>query len=176
MKLNRMIPGLCAAAIAFSPAVHAAPLNFGFHAGPVAKMSCTGSSQTTKFDLSFFSLASSNANETVTGTGSSAGRPDALLPLTIHTGFANVTVLGETYGNGGSFSSCTLTFVDGSGGNISVTLDNVMVQTLKAVGKQAMDTQPADTYLEVVFTYKSASVTINGTTVGGSGAVTTSWK
>ncbi len=174
MQYHRTLLGLCAAALTLTSAAYAAP--FDAHSRPVAKMSCTGSSQTTKFDLSFFSLASSNANETVTGTGSSAGRPDALLPLTIHTGFANVTVLGETYGNGGSFSACTLTFADNSGGTIAVTLDNVMVQTLKAVGKTGTEFEPADTYLEVVFTYKSASVTINGTTVGGTGAVTTSWK
>jgi len=174
MQYHRTLLGLCAAALTLTSAAYAAP--FDSHNRPVAKLSCTGSSQTTKFDLSFFSLASSNANETVTGTGSSAGRPDALLPLTIHTGFANVTVLGETYGNGASFSACTLTFADNSGGNIAVTLDNVMVQTLKAVGKQATEIQSADTYLEVVFTYKSASVTINGSTVGGTGAVTTSWK
>jgi hypothetical protein len=174
MQCNRTILGLCAAALAFTSAAYASP--YDSHNRPVAKLSCTGSAQTTKFDLSFFSLASSNANEAVAGTGSSAGRPDALLPLTIHTGFANVTVLGETYGNGGSFASCTLTFADNSGGNIAVTLDGVMVQTLKAVGKEATESKSADTYLEVVFTYKSASVTINGTTVGGTGASTTIWK
>src|SRR5580700_11568276 len=135
MQCHRTILGLCAAVLTFTSATYAAPPDS--HNRPVGKLSCTGSAQTTKFDLSFFSLASSNANEPVTGTGSSAGRADALLPLIIHTGFANVTVLGETYGNGNSFSSCTLTFADNSGGNIAVTLDNVMVQTLKAVGKQA---------------------------------------
>jgi len=178
MQFNRAILGLCAAALAFAPAAHAASPAFGFpehdgHDGPIAKMSCTGSSQTTKFDLSYFSLGTSDANQPVTGTGPTAGRADALLPLTIHTGFAHVDVLGETYGNGNSFATCMLTFADGSG-NVSVTLDNVMVQTLEAVGKKATQTEPAETYLEVQFTYKGASVTINGTTVGSS--VTTAWK
>jgi len=49
------------------------------------------------------------------------------------------------------------------------------VQTLEAVGKKGEQFEPADTYLEVQFTYKGASVSVNGGTSVGGSAVTT-WK
>jgi hypothetical protein len=128
-------------------------------AAPVGQMSCTSSTQTLTFNISYFDIGVMRTqNSGGSGSGAGAGKV-TFQPLVVHTSLAPFQSLFSVASAGTVFENCTLTTKNSTGEQIEFTMKIVQVTEVNAIAQSATREAAATAYTEVDMEYGSVQVT-----------------